>query len=97
MQAVNNISENSSKPIKFNQSLSKIIQSINLEWHTCDKNYKDYKNYKVAFTKAKNFLVVRCIEKRVNWKKTKDGENIFFKALANRFRLILKLIKRVKE
>ena len=45
----------------------------------------------VAFMKARNSLIVRCREKRVNWKKTENGENIFFKALVNRFRLTLKL------
>ena len=39
----------------------------------------------VAFMKARNSLVVQCREKHVNWKKTEDGENLFFKALANRF------------
>ena len=29
------------------------------------------KAYKVVFMKARNSLVVRCREKRVNWKKTK--------------------------
>ena len=33
--------------------------------------------------KARNFLVVRCRKERVNWKKTEDGENLFFKASAN--------------
>ena len=36
-------------------------------------------------------------EKLVNWKNTEDDEIIFFKAHANRFRLISKLIRRVKE
>ena len=40
---------------------------------------------------------MRCREKRVNQKKKENGENIFFKALANRFRLTLKLISCVKE
>ena len=40
----------------------------------------------VAFMKARNSLVVRCRVKHVNWKKkTEDGENLFFKALDNRF------------
>ena len=44
-----------------------------------------------TFMKARNSLVVQCREKHVNWrKKTKDGENLFFKALANRFWLTLK-------
>ena len=56
------------------------------------------KAFTVAFMKARNCLVVRCKEKRVNQeKKTENGENIFFKALANIFRLISKLINRVKE
>ena len=37
-------------------------------------------------------------EKRVNWKKTENGENIFFKALADRFWLTSMIINsRVKE
>ena len=51
---------------------------------------------KVAFMKAKNSLIVRCREKRVNWKKTENGENRAFKTLANRFWLTSKLIRRVK-
>ena len=43
----------------------------------------------VAFMKSKIFLVIRCKEKRVIW--------TFFKALANRFRLISKSIRHVKE
>ena len=40
----------------------------------------------VVFMKARNSLVVQCREEKVNWKKkTKDDENSFFKALANRF------------
>ena len=39
----------------------------------------------VAFMKARNSLVVPCREKRVNWKKTEYGENLFFKPLPNRF------------
>ena len=35
----------------------------------------------LAFMKARNSLVVRCREK----KKTEDGENVFFKALAKIF------------
>ena len=41
----------------------------------------------VVFMKARNSLVVRCRKKRVNRKKTKHGESIFFKALPNTFRL----------
>ena len=41
----------------------------------------------VAFMKTRNSLIVRCREKHVNCKKkkTEDGENLFFKALRNRF------------
>ena len=41
----------------------------------------------VAFMKTRNSLIVRCREKNVNCKKkkTEDGENLFFKALRNRF------------
>ena len=35
----------------------------------------------VAFMKARNCLVVRCREKRVDWKKKEDGENVFLKHL----------------
>ena len=49
----------------------------------------------VAFMKARNSLVVRCREKRVNWEeKTENGDNNFFKVLANRFRLTSKLCQR---
>ena len=51
----------------------------------------------VALMKARNSLVVLCREKHVDWKKTENGENTFFKALANIFRLTSKLISRVKE
>ena len=42
----------------------------------------------VVFMKARDFLVVWCREKK---KKTEDGENVFFKALANFFFNIKKL------
>ena len=45
------------------------------------------------FLKARNSLVFQCREERFNWekeKKTEDGENLFFKASANRFWLKLK-------
>ena len=38
----------------------------------------------VAFMKARNSLVVRCREKYATWEKKEDGENLFFKAVANR-------------
>ena len=45
----------------------------------------------VVFTKTTSSLVVQCRENHVTWeKKTKDGENLFFKALANRFWLTSK-------
>ena len=47
----------------------------------------------VAFMKTRNSLIVRCREKHVNCKKKKkkeDGENLFFKALRNRFWLATK-------
>ena len=43
-----------------------------------------------AFMKARNSLVFRSRGKRVNCKKTEDGENFFFKASANRFWLTSK-------
>ena len=39
----------------------------------------------VTFKKARNSLVVRYREKHVNWKKTEDGDKLFFKALNNNF------------
>ena len=47
--------------------------------------------------KERNTLVVKCRENRVKRKKTEDSENIFSKAIHNRFRLKSKLIKRAKE
>ena len=47
----------------------------------------------VAFMKTRNSFIVRCREKHVNCKKkkkTEDGENLFFKALRNRFWLATK-------
>ena len=46
---------------------------------------------KVAFMKAKNYSVVRCREKRVNWKKKKQ------KMVKIYFRSTSKLISRVKK
>ena len=46
----------------------------------------------VAFIKATNSLVVWCREKHANWEKeTEDGENLFFKAIGNKFWLISKI------
>ena len=44
------------------------------------------KSSTVTFMKARNSLVVQCRERE----KTDDYENVFFKALANRFWLTLK-------
>ena len=44
----------------------------------------------VGFMKARNSLVVRSREKHGNCKKAEDGENLFFKAVANRFWLTWK-------
>ena len=78
---------NSSKPIKFahywklaNQSTLNKAHEIEIT-NACT----------VAFMKARDSLVFLCREKRVNWKKkTETGENLFFKALANRFWLTSK-------
>ena len=45
------------------------------------------KTCEAGFMKARNYLVVRC---RETGKKAEDGENVFFKALGNRFWLISK-------
>ena len=37
---------------------------------------------KVAFMKTRDSLVVPYREKRVNWEKVQDGENLFFKAFS---------------
>ena len=52
---------------------------------------------KACTIESKNILGCSCRKKRVNWKKTENCENIFFKALVNRFRVISQLISRVKE
>ena len=48
------------------------------------------KAYTVAFTKARNYLVVQCREKHVNWNKNRRSWKFIFKALANRFWLTSK-------
>ena len=53
------------------------------------------KAFKVAFMKARNSLVVRSREKRVNWNKKQKMVKIFSKALGNRFQLTSKLISSV--
>ena len=69
---------------------------MNVEWSTSDRNNKEMYSW---FYESKKFL--GCLmyrEKRVNWKKTENGENIFFKALADRFWLTsMIIISRVKE
>ena len=76
--------------IQANQSNSSplhISQSITLnKAHVI----KITKGCTVAFMKARNSLIVRCREKYVKWKKTEDGENLFFKAIGNRFWLTSK-------
>ena len=71
MQAVNNISENnmsnSSKPIKFAYLQKLANQSMLNDTHVTEMT----KTSTVAFMMARNFLVVRCREKRVNWRKDK--------------------------
>ena len=53
---------------------------------------------KTCTVESKKFLGCSMLKKtRVNWKKTENCENIFFKALVNRFRVISQLISRVKE
>ena len=93
----------SSKPIKF----AHFYKLANQSMMNAAFVIKVTKACKVAVMKARNSLVVRCREKHVNWKKKEtcqlgskkgeNGENIFLKALANRFRLISKLFSRVKE
>ena len=51
----------------------------------------------VTFMKARSYVVLRCRENLSIRKKRENGENVFFKALANRFRLTSKLISCVKE
>ena len=46
--------------------------------------------------KARKYLVIRCREKVSIRKKRESVENVFFKALANRFWLIWKLVSCVK-
>ena len=50
-----------------------------------------------SFMKARDNFVLRCREKRVRLKKRENGENVFFKALANRFQLTSTLISCTKE
>ena len=78
---------NSSKPIKFAYLRKLAYQS------TLNGAYmiEITKACKVAFMKATTFLVVRFKGKGVNSEKTENGENIFLKAVANRFRLTSKL------
>ena len=87
---------NWSKPIKFahlqelaNQCMMNVAHVIEI-----------IKTSRVAFMKARNSWVARCEEKRIKKKKKKkkkNGENVFFKTLAKKYRLTLKLIRRVKK
>ena len=83
-QAVDNISKyvlwNSSKPLKFALKLTN--QSTLNKAHVMEIT----KELTIAFMKSGNSLAVWC---RVR-KKTENGENLFFKALANRFWLTSK-------
>ena len=83
MQAVNNISEsamwNWSKPIKFLHLWKLANQSMLNKAHVIEIT----KVRKIAFMKARDSLVVRYSEERVNWRGGgggQDGENLFFKA-----------------
>ena len=68
----------SRKPIKF-VHLQKLASQTTLnDAHVIEIA----KTSSVAFMKARNFMFVRCRNKRVNLKKTKNGEYIFFKPLA---------------
>ena len=97
MQAVNNIFEraisNSSQPIKFACLYNLVNQLTLIGAHVIEIT----KICTVTFMKTRNSFFRRCREKRVNLKKTEHGEDMFFKALANRFRLTSKLISCVKE
>ena len=79
--------------MKFKQT-NQICSTLKINQSTLNKAYMIEKAnaYIVAFMKARNFLFVRCREERINWEKknTKDGENLFFKASANRFWLTSK-------
>ena len=58
------------------------------------------KTSRVAFMKARNSWVARCEEKHIKKKKKKKkkkGVNLFLKTLAKKYRLTLKLIRRVKK
>ena len=84
---------NSSKRIKIDHLQKLVKQSALNGAHVIDIT----NTCTVALLKTKNPLILLYREERVNWKKTEDGENIFFKALVNRFRLTSKLIRHVKE
>ena len=75
----------------------KAINSLIVRYREKHVNWKEAqvieitKACTVAFMKAKNSLVVRCREKHVNCKKNPEHcENLFFKALDNRFWLTSK-------
>ena len=63
----------------------KIGQSIKVEWSTCDRNNKGMYSY---FYESKKLLSSSMYGEmwQLEKKKRKNSENIFFEALANRFR-----------
>ena len=81
-QAVSNISKcamwNSKKPIKFFHHWKLVSQSTLNQAHVIEIT----KRCTVAFMKARNYLVVWWREEK---RKTEDGENVLFKALAKNF------------
>ena len=79
------------REIQANQTNSLPLKSANQSTLNKVHVVKITEAYTVAFMKARNSFVIRCREKHVNLKKkAEDGENLFFKALANRFWLTSK-------
>ena len=54
------------------------------------KTPQKQRHVQLILRKKRNCLVVHCTRKRANREKTKNGENLFFKALSDRFLLTLK-------
>ena len=69
-------------------------ESINVEWSTCDRNNKRMYSYFYENKKILGYLMQR---QTCQLEKKKNGEKMFLKAPANRFRLTSKLISCVKE
>ena len=88
-RALSQIQANQSNLLTFkNQPIN------NVEWSTCGRNDKNKK----YFYESKKLLGSSMQRETCqSEKKGENGENIFFKALANRFRLKLKLIRCVVE